>query len=110
MALRTVAEVSDLLDGLGLPNTNLKWRGASPPPLPYAVLVPHESRHQYADGGVFSEAFAYDVELYTQEFDGRLNGAVSSALRDAGIAFSRDTFADEENQYCVTYFSMTLAE
>lgn len=110
MPLATVAQVVGALDALRIPSTNLKWEDQQAPPPPYAVLVPHQSRNRYKDGAVWSEARAYDVELYTSDRDIPLEKAIARALRDAGVVYSSDVYADESNGYCVAYFSTTLIE
>lgn len=108
--LVSVGDVLGVLDGLGIPATHLVWPGLDPPPLPYAVLVPHESRNRYGDGRVRHRARRYDVELYARVRDVALEQAVQSALDAAEVAYSSDVAMDEDNQYVITYFSMTLTE
>lgn len=110
MAILSVAQALELIDGLDIPATQLAWRDRKPPPPPYVVLVPHESRHDYKDGHVLRKRRAYDFELYTRERDIALEQRIEHALDEAEVAYSSDVTMDEENKYCVTYFSTTLIE
>lgn len=110
MATITVAQATEIFDGLGIPCTQLVWKGRKAPPPPYVVLVPHESRHSYKDGSVWRKARRYDMELYCRERDVPLEQRIEAALDAAGVAYSSDVFIDEENKYFLTYFSTTLTE
>ena len=110
MATPTVGQALGLIDALGIPCTQLAWKGRKAPPPPYVVLVPHASRHAYADGRVYSKARRYDFELYARERDVPLEQRIEAALDGAGIAYSSDVVTDGENKYVVTYFSTTLTE
>lgn len=110
MATLTVAQAAEVFDGLGIPCTQLVWKGRKAPPPPYVVLAPHDSRHDYKDGRVYGKARRYDFELYARERDVRLEQRIERALDEAGASYTSDVVIDEENKYVVTYFSTTLTE
>lgn len=110
MATLTVGQALELIDALGIPCTQLVWKGRKAPPPPYVVLAPHESRHAYKDGRVYGKARRYDFELYVRERDLPLEQRIESALDGAGVPYTSDAVIDEENKYVVTYFSTTLTE
>ena len=110
--MATVADALAALDGLGLPAAQLVW-DHDPPPLPYVVLVPHESdasNSLHGSGGVAFEARRYSVELYCGVRDVALERRLSRALWDAGIPHTSDCALDERGQVAITYFNMTLVE
>lgn len=106
----TVADALAALGSVGLPSTHLLWRAGEAPPLPYAVLVPHESRNTYSDNRVGLRARAYDIELYSHERDVALERRVSRALDAAGVVHTSDVATDESGRVVITYFSTTLTE
>jgi len=110
MATLTVGQALDLVDALGIPCTQLVWKGRKAPPPPYVVLVPHDSRHAYKDGRVYGKARRYDFELYARERDIPLEQRIEAALDAAGASYTSDVLIDEENKYFLTYFSTTLTE
>ena len=110
MHLVTVAQVSDLLDGLGIPNAQLMWEDQTAPPPPYAVLVPHATVPLMTGEGNAFEARRYDIELYQKRRSVTLERSLRSALRQAEIPYTSDVALDEKGQVAITYFSMTLVE
>lgn len=110
MPLATVADVSGILDSLGLAHSNTDWPRNDKREPPYAVLVPHASLSRFADDGVWNEARRYDIELYTAERDVGLERRLAKALRDAGVPYTSDWYENEDDHYSVTYFSTTLTE
>lgn len=110
MAVLSVGDVLSIMDGLGVPATHLVWSDQKPPPLPYAVIVPHESRSIYADGHVLRRLRRYDIELYSRQRDVPLELRVQAALDEAECAYSSDVVADEDGSYVITYLSTTLTE
>lgn len=105
----TVSEALAAVEAV-VPCATLVWPDGQAPPLPYAVLVPHESRDEYADCATLARARAYDVELYTREYDVELVRRLSAALDAANVVFSSDVTGDEQNRFVLTYFSTTLRE
>jgi len=110
MAVLSVGDVLSIMDGLDVPTAHLMWGDHKPPPLPYAVIVPHESRSAYADGHVLHRARRYDIELYSRLRDVPLELRVQRALDEAECAYTSDVVVDEGNHFVLTYFSTTLTE
>jgi hypothetical protein len=108
----SVADVYAAMDGAEVPCTTLKWPQGKAPPLPYAVLVPHESQPQYSDGGINYMCRRFDIELYMRELDFALVSRLATALQGNGMgrAHARDIAVDEANQYAIAYFTLTLRE
>lgn len=111
MALATVGQVVGILDDLKIPSAQLMWDSDdTKPPLPYVILVPHQSNNLHTDGTVAFEAQRYDLELYSKTRDIPLEKRVKSALRQARIDFDTDYAVDEKGQVVITYFHVTLIE
>lgn len=110
MFLASVAQVSDLLDELEIPNAQLMWEDQKPPQPPYVVLVPHETVPLRTGQGNAFEARNYDIELYAKRRDILLEKRIAAALKQAEISYTSDVAIDEKGQVAITYFSMTLVE
>ena len=109
--MATVGEVVSILDGMGIPNAQLKWDGDDEIPRPpYVLLVPHESNNLHTDGTVSFEAQKYDLELYSRTRDIPLEKRIKAALRQARIDYDTDAAVDEKGQVIITYFHTTLIE
>lgn len=108
--MRDVSEVTALLDELGIPVTQMQWFPHKAPPLPYCVLVPHETRNVMADGTVWAKSVVYDLELYAPERDVPLEQRLEAALEGAEIAWTRTHFADPEGPAVCAVYSMELTE
>ena len=108
----SIADVYAATDSVDLPCVTLKWPQGKAPELPYAVLVPHEARPQYADDGINYLCRRYEIELYMCELDYPLMARLAQALQGSGVgrAHAHDVAVDEANQYAVAYFPMTLRE
>lgn len=62
---------------------------ASPPPLPYALVVPQSSRYVYAGERVAREYTTYDVELYTRGRDIDLERSIANAFAENRVKFRK---------------------
>ena len=108
-----MSDVSDVLaicDALPIPVTQIQWFPHETEPLPYCVLVPHETRNVLADGVVWAKSVAYDLELYMSERDVSLEQRIEAALDGAGIAWSRDHFTVPDGPSVCAAYSMELTE
>lgn len=106
----TVMDALAAVRSTGLRVTTMVWPDGDVPPLPYAVLVPHESRGQVAGDGITYRVRRYDVELYMRELSFPLMQALEDALDAAGINASSDVAMDESGRVSIAYYSMTLSE
>ncbi len=90
----TLDELCGILRDVGLPYAQVQWDladGASPPPLPYVLLVPGTSADVVADGINYQRITPYTCELYTRGRDMALEGRIESALTGAAAPFVRRT-------------------
>lgn len=110
MALATVADAVAALDSVGLESAQFEWPDQTAPPLPYAILVPHDEANLAADGANVLWAVPYTIELYSVRRDVALELRVKRALADVGAQSSRSFAWDPERHYCITYFHCTLTE
>lgn len=106
----TVRDALDAVRATGLEVTTFVWPDGHVPPLPYAVLVPHESRGQVAGNEITYRVRRYDVELYMREVDFRLMHDLEDRLDEAGISASSDMAVDESGRVAIAYYSMTLSD
>lgn len=63
--------------------------GTTPPPLPYALVVPQSSRYVYAGERVAREYTTYDVELYTRGRDLALERSIADAMAAERVKFRK---------------------
>lgn len=108
--MKSLRDLLDALDTLGIPFTQIQWSPKLAPELPYVVVVPESTRNVFADGIVKAAPVAYFMELYTRERDVPLEKRVQDALDDAGIGWNRYHTVDDDGPVVITVYNMTLSE
>lgn len=106
-----MASLDDLckaLDGLSIAYSVTPYvseeHDGEPPTFPHIVLMPQESRADYADDREYESAEDWDIELYTDFRDFELEGRIKRALDDLGLSHPYDyTYISDERLHLVTY-------
>lgn len=88
---RTLTDLTDALDSIGLPYAQVEWMNGTTPDMPYVTLVPGDTNNWFADGTVNESPVLYLIELYTRVRDVALEVDVQTALNRAGIGWQRTT-------------------
>ena len=80
----------DAVSSTGVPFARVCWdRDQTPPPLPYALIVPGTTRDVMAGSRRVAEVTPYTVELYERGSSLALEAKVEAALTAAGLPFTR---------------------
>ncbi|WP_028264375.1 hypothetical protein [Atopobium fossor] len=85
-------ELCRAIKSCGIRYARIAWDtadGSSPPPLPYALLVPNATSDRMAANSNVFAATHYTVELYERGSDMQLESKLEKALSGAGFTYVR---------------------
>lgn len=100
----TYTQVSQVLDGIGLPYAYDHFEEGNAAPPPFICFYYGESDDLAADNTNYAKIRPLTVELYTDNKDFALEAQVEAAMNAAGLVYSRDEgYIDSERMYEVTY-------
>lgn len=93
MALPTYRDLCACCKSVGVPYARIQWDaqdGSSPPPLPYALLVPGTTQDAQGADANRNARTPYVLELYERgSGDMGLEARLEAALTEAGIPYQR---------------------
>lgn len=98
----TITELTNILDGAGLPYIYYSFPIGDAPELPYFVYYLPNMTPEAADDAIHAPVYDVIVELYTKEkefaTEARLENALSSFVFEKS-----ETYLDDEEMYMVIY-------
>ena len=97
--------LTDLIAALGsteIPFAQIEFEDQTNPDMPYALLVPADTRNWFADGRVNESPVMYLVELYTRVREVAVERVIQDALDDAGIGWQRATVPVQDGRAIMT--------
>lgn len=102
----TLAELSDVLAGTGLPVTYHSWSDVDGerPALPFLTYMVAYSHNMFADNTVYYPVNHVQIELYTALKDLTSEGLVETALEEAELPWEKtETYLNSEHCYQIIY-------
>ena len=100
------AKVTNILANIGLPLAYREFKDQTQKVLPYIVYYYDGNDDMYADNINYQEITVLRIELYTKDKDFATERMVETALRNAGIAYSKDeVFIEDQKMYEIIYES-----
>lgn len=103
----TRTEIAQMIAGIGLPYAYDHFSdadGAHPQGPPFICFLYPNSNDLFADNINYAQITALTIELYTDEVDFALEGAVEAALTAAELPYAKyQTYIDSERMYQTSY-------
>lgn len=95
-----------ILDQSGLQSTYGKWSPASPPSLPYLVVMESARDDLYADGSHYKKFYNFTIELYFAKKDPLVEEALEGLFDANDISWSvgDDIYIDTDRYFERPYY------
>ena len=99
----TYKEVSDMIEGIGLPFAYYEFPQTIEGP-PFICFLYPDADDFLADNTNYAKIRPLSIELYTDNKDFALEATAERTLAEHGLVFAREeTFIDSERMHMVTY-------
>lgn len=106
--MMTFVEIREMIAGINLPNAYYQFDDTAQEP-PFICFYYSGDNDAKADNTNYQKIENLVIELYTAEKDFVAEASVESALRSAGLVWSRnEVYIDSENLYQVVYETNVL--
>lgn len=100
----TYKEISDLVEGIGLPFAYYEFPEGTDQAPPFICFFFQESTDLLADDKNYAKIRPLVIELYTDNKDFALEEQVETALNTAGLVYSRsETYIGSERMFQISY-------
>lgn len=105
----TYAEVSTMLDGIGIPYAYYQFSQATAKPCPFICFWYASDNDMIADNVNYVKVNRLIIELYTDEKDFDLEETVETALNQSGLVYTRqEAYIDTEKMFQIAYESEVI--
>lgn len=109
-SITKVTELVTLIQGVGIPVTQMMWYQGQAPDMPYAVLVPARTDNVFTDNSLRMKVTPYLVELYQSQRSIPTELLLEDVLNNAGITWNRYHTTMDDDGVILAVYQILLEE